>query len=170
MEYLKLGTIIKTRGLKGQVKVYSTTEFAVNRYKKGNFVILKNQENDDIKEFEIESFSTDGQFDYLTFKGYNTIESITPFIKYDILIIKEENPLPNNMYYHQDLINCEVFNNNICIGKVIEIEEFTSKKSLRILLKNNKTLLLPFIDVFIKKVDIKNKKIDVTLIKGMIEE
>ncbi len=170
MEYLKLGTILKTRGLKGQVKVYSTTEFALDRYKKGNNVILKNNETNEIKEFEIESFSSDGQFDYLTFKGYNTIESITPFLKYDILIIKEENPLPKNMYYHQDLINCEVYSDNSLIGKVIEVEEYTSKKSLRILLNNNKTLLLPFIKVFIKKVDIDNKRIDVNLIKGMIEE
>lgn len=170
MEYLKLGTILKTRGLKGQIKVYSTTEFALDRYKKGNIVILKNNETNDIKEFEIESFSSDGQFDYLTFKGYNTIESITPFIKYDILIIKDENPLPKNMYYHQDLINCEVFSNNSLIGKVIEVEEYTSKKALRILLNNNKTLLLPFIKVFIKKVDIDHKRIDVNLIKGMIEE
>lgn len=170
MEYLKLGTILKTRGLKGQIKVYSTTEFALDRYKKGNIVILKNNETNDIKEFEIESFSSDGQFDYLTFKGYNTIESITPFIKYDILIIKDENPLPKNMYYHQDLINCEVFSNNSLIGKVIEVEEYTSNKALRILLNNNKTLLLPFIKVFIKKVDIDHKRIDVNLIKGMIEE
>ena len=91
MNYLKLGTIIKTRGLKGQVKVYSTTEFAYDRYEKGAIVFLENPETRSMKEFEVESYSNDGQFDYLTFKGYNTIESITPYIRHDILISKEEN-------------------------------------------------------------------------------
>ena len=45
MDYLKLGTIIKTRGLKGQVKVYSTTEFAYDRYEIGAIVFLENPEN-----------------------------------------------------------------------------------------------------------------------------
>ena len=116
MNYLKLGTIIKTRGLKGQVKVYSTTEFAYDRYEKGAIVFLENPETRSMKEFEVESYSNDGQFDYLTFKGYNTIESITPYIRHDILISKEENPLPEGLYYHVDLINCDVYDDNKHIG------------------------------------------------------
>ena len=168
MNYLKLGTIIKTRGLKGQVKVYSTTEFAYDRYEKGAIVFLENPETRSMKKFEVESYSNDGQFDYLTFKGYNTIESITPYIRHDILISKEENPLPEGLYYHVDLINCDVYDDYKYIGKVIQVEEFTSRKSLRIKLENGKTLLLPFIDVFILNVDIENKRIDVKLIEGMI--
>ena len=167
MSYLKLGTILKTRGLKGQVKVYSTTEFPYDRYESGAKVLLQNPENKSILEMEIESFSTDGQFDYLIFKGYNTIESITPFIKHDVLIVKEENPLPEGMYYHSDLTNCSVYENDTLIGKVKLVEEFTARKSLRITLTNGKELLLPFIEVFIKNVDIENKRIDVKLIEGM---
>ena len=167
MSYLKLGTILKTRGLKGQVKVYSTTEFAYDRYELGAHVLLKNPENENITEMEIESFSSDGQFDYLIFKGYNTIEAITPYLKHDILIIKEENPLPKGMYYHADLKNCSVYENNELIGKVKEVESFTAKKSLRIILTNGKTLLLPFIEAFIVNVDIDSKRIDVKLIEGM---
>ena len=55
MDYLKLGTIIKTRGLKGQVKVYSTTEFAYDRYKKGSIMFLENPETRDLKEVKVQS-------------------------------------------------------------------------------------------------------------------
>ena len=168
MDYLKLGTIIKTRGLKGQVKVYSTTEFAHDRYKKGSIMFLENPETRDLKEVKVQSYTSDGQFDYLTFKGFDTIESITPYLRHDILIPKDENPLPEGMYYHADLIGCEVYSKNDLVGKVIAVEEFTARKSLRIKLKNEKTLLLPFIDNFIDKVDIENKRIDVNLIEGMI--
>ena len=73
MDYLKLGTIIKTRGLKGQVKVYSTTEFAYDRYKKGSIMFLENPETRDLKEVKVQSYTSDGQFDYLTFKGFDGV-------------------------------------------------------------------------------------------------
>ena len=38
MEYLSLGLILKTRGLKGEVKVKSSTDFASSRYKRKNKV------------------------------------------------------------------------------------------------------------------------------------
>ena len=42
-KYLKVGQILKTQGLKGEVRVFSTTSFKDIRYKKGNelFILLK---------------------------------------------------------------------------------------------------------------------------------
>lgn len=168
MNYLKLGTILKTRGLKGDVKVYSTSDFAPIRYKKGSHVFLKKDET--VLEVEVLHYSSDGKFDYLTFKNYETIEAITPYLSYDIVIIKEESSLPKGFYYHDDLMNCTLFENDIEIATVKSVEEYASYKSLRIVFKkNNKEFLLPFIAKFIKKVDIENKRIDVELIKGMDE-
>lgn len=168
MEYLKLGTIIKTRGLKGNVKIFSTSDFSKFRYQKGEIVYLRNNETNNIVEMEIEDYSEDHQFDYVTFKGYNTIEAITPFIKNDILITKEDHPLPDGLYYHQDLETCSIYENNIEIAKVLNVEDFNAYKSLRIKFNDTKKeLLLPFIEPFIVNVDIKNKRIDVKLIEGM---
>ena len=168
MEYLKLGTIIKTRGLKGNVKIFSTSDFSSERYQKGKKVFVRNNENSSIKEMEILDYSFDNQFDYVTFKGYESIEEITPFLKHDILIIKEEHPLPEGVFYHQDLQQCFIYENNQKIAEVISVEEYSSYKSLRIkYFHNNKVFLLPFIDTFIKNVDLDNKRIDVSLIEGM---
>lgn len=170
MEYLKLGTIIKTRGLNGNVKIYSTSDFAASRYQKGNKVFLRNNEDNSLKEFEVLDYSYDGNFDYVTFKGYESIETITPFLKHDVLIIKEEHPLEDGYYYHDDLKACEIYEDNQKIADVISIEEYSSYKSLRIrFIHNNKEFLLPFIETFIKNIDIDNKHIDVKLIAGMKE-
>ena len=40
MEYLLLGKISKPHGLKGEVKIFSNTDFAKLRYQKGNVVFL----------------------------------------------------------------------------------------------------------------------------------
>lgn len=169
MEYLKLGTIIKTRGLNGNVKVFSTSDFSDKRYQIGNKVYLRNNQNNQIVEMEILSYSNDNKYAYLTFKEYENIDAIKPFLKNDILIIKEENPLPTGVYYHADLIGCVLIEEQNEIGYVIDVEEYSAYKSLRVKFKNGKVFLLPFIETFIKKVDIKNKRIEVKLIAGMKE-
>ena len=50
MEYLTLGKIVKTIGLKGELKVYSSTDFGAKRYLKGNKVFLFNEQTKDIVE------------------------------------------------------------------------------------------------------------------------
>ena len=53
------------------------------------------------------------------------------------------------------------------IGKVIKVEEYPAQSTLRVK-TNNKEILIPFVNAFIKKVDIKNKTITVRLIEGML--
>lgn len=171
MEYLTLGKIIKTRGLKGVVKVFSMTDFAKQRYKKGNKVYLYNEHTDTRIEATVESYSTNGQVDLVSFKEFIDINMVEKYLGYFIQIKKDEAPkLQSGYYYHSDLIGCSIINQeNATIGKVIKVEEFTAQKSLRIELENGKHFLLPFVEPFIKNIDIKNKVINVELIKGMAE-
>ena len=56
------------------------------------------------------------------------------------------------------------------VGVVNEVLNILGRKSLKIKLnKNGKFIQVPFVNNFIKNVDINNKKIEVSLIKGMIE-
>ncbi len=168
MNYLKVGTIIRTKGLKGEVRVFSTTNFPEKRYKKGAKLFLKREDSDAMQEVTVHSRSFDGKFDLITFEGYDTIEAISPFLKADLFIVKEEHPLPEGYFYYTDLENCIVYDKNQKIGKVQSIEDYNGKISLRIE-RNGKTFLLPFYDAFIEKVDISEKRIDVHLIEGMLE-
>ena len=172
MKYLSLGVILKTRGLKGEVKVKSSTDFALLRYKKNNKVYLYNEKTQDLKEVHILSYSPINGFDYLIFKELNDINLVTPFIGYQIVVNKEEHPpLKKDSYYYDDLIDCKVIDqDNIEIGIVTKIEEYSANETLRIKLNNGKDLLLPFVKAFIKKVDIDSKTINVELIEGMIEK
>ena len=78
MSYLKVGTIIRTRGLKGEVRVYSTSDFSDLRYKKGAKLFAKPLNQDEMIEVEVKSHSFDGKFDLVTFANYEAIEAITP--------------------------------------------------------------------------------------------
>lgn len=170
MEYLALGLILKTRGLKGEVKVKSSTDFASLRYKKKNKVYLYNEETGDLKEVHIFSYQSIQGFDYVSFEELRDINLVLPYIHYQIVVKKEEQPkLKKDTYYFSELIGCKVIDQNSnVIGEVIKIEEYSANQTLRIRLENGKDLLLPFMKAFIKKVDIENKEVHCHLIEGML--
>lgn len=170
MEYLSLGLILKTRGLKGEVKVKSSTSFASLRYKKKNKVYLINEKTEDILEVHVNSYSFHQGFDYVSFIELNDINLVLPYIGYQIVVKKEEQPkLKKDTYFYGDLVGCKVIDqNNNEIGDVIKVEEYSANQTLRIKLANGKDLLLPFMKAFIKNVDIENKIIHCELIEGMI--
>lgn len=172
MNYLSLGVILKTRGLKGEVKVKSSTDFASERYKKNHKVYLLDSKTQEAKEVHIKSYSNQMGFDYVSFVELPDINLITPYIGRQIVVIKEEQkPLGKDNYYFSDLIGCEVFDQeDQKIGEVIKIEEYASYHTLRIKLLSGKDLLLPFVKAFIKDVDIRNKIIKASIIEGMIEK
>jgi 16S rRNA processing protein RimM len=170
MEYLALGLILKTRGLKGEVKVKSSTDFASLRYKKKNKVYLYNEETQDLKEVHVFSYSSIQGFDYVSFEELRDINLVLPYIHYQIVVKKEEQPkLKKDTYYFSELVGCKVIDqNNNSIGEIIKIEEYSANQTLRIRLENGKDLLLPFVKAFIKKVDIERKEVNCHLIEGMI--
>ena len=65
MEYLSLGRIIKTKGLKGVVKIISCTEFGSQRYKKGNVVYLENPQTHEMVKMTVAYYNKEKGFDYI---------------------------------------------------------------------------------------------------------
>lgn len=170
-DYLNVGIIIKTRGLKGTFKIKSTSYFAKERYKKNSEIYLVNEKEEIEKKLTVKSYSNEGEFDFVTFNEISSIEEAEKYIGWYLQIKKDElPPLPKNTYYFNDLLNlsCVDEEGNI-FGTVKKVEDFTSQISLRIELKNKKTILIPFVDFYIKKVDLENKIITIHLIPGIIE-
>ena len=139
-----VGKIVNTYGLKGALKVYSTTDFAPLRYQKNAIVTLYHPQTHHQIQMTIASYRNLKGMDIITFKGLEDINLV------------------------QDLIDCEVFVDNQSVGKVIEIQNCGNQYNLRIQNQKEKSFLYPFIHRFLKNVDILNKRIDLNPIKGMI--
>lgn len=168
--YLKVGKILKTQGLKGEIRVFSTTSFKDIRYKKGNelFILLK---DGTYKKVIVNSFYSKGEnLDVISFKNYDSIESIEPFIGLELCALKDENILFDDEYFYEDLKDCKIFDEEKNeLGTVTSVEEFPAQETLKILGNNKKFFYVPFNDFFIKEVDIKNKIIIIHVIEGLIE-
>ena len=169
MEYLKLGTILDSFGLDGTIKVYSTTNNKKMRYKKGTHIFLYNPNNESREEYEVISFRTTGQFDFVKLNGVSTPEKEKKFKGFEIHTIKDRNDLDVGYYFYSDLEGCNVLNGEKeILGKVSKVEEFPAQITLRVQRKGKPDFFVPFIKQFIINVDIENKEIIINVIEGML--
>ena len=84
MEYLIVGTIVRTIGLKGEVKIYPSTHFRDSRFSKGSHVFLLNENKEIEEDLLIVKHAKNGECDNLIFEGYDTIEKAEKLLKKDL--------------------------------------------------------------------------------------
>ena len=167
MEYLTLGTVIDAFGLDGTLKVISSTYFAEKRYKKDAKILLFNKKNE-YEILTIVSFRTNKGIDFIKTQEITTKEEALERKGSFLKVEKDNSTLNKGDYYFSDLEKCDVYDNESRLGKVIKVEEFPSVITLRVKRDNGKDFFVPFIKEFIKKVDIKNYKIYINVIEGML--
>lgn len=166
-EYLEIGQIVNSYGIKGFMKVVPFTD-DITRFEKLKtvFVEYKNK----LEELEIEEVKFHKNLVLLKVKGIDNIENIEKY-KNCYLKINRENAakLPENTYFIVDLIGIEVFNEEeTSLGKIIDVFPTGSNDVYVVKDELGKQILLPAIKSVIKEVDISNKKMKVHLIKGLV--
>lgn len=167
--YLKVGKILKPRGLNGEVKVFSTTSFKNIRYKKGNELFVE-LDKDNLIPVHIKKYSAkEGNIDVLQFEEYQNVNDLDPILGKDLLSVKDDQILKTNEYFFSDLENLVVYDENKNeLGKVIKVEEFPSQITLKVEGKDKKSFFVPFNDFFIKEVNISNNYIIINVIEGLL--
>ena len=167
MEYLRLGTISGSFGLDGTLKVISSTDFPDYRYEEGNVIYLYNPQTKERQELTVESFRTSGKIDFVKVQEINVKEEADKLKSYELQCEKDE--LEEGFYYFSDLEKMEVIDEegNV-LGKVKKVEEYPAQITLRVSRKNGPDFFVPYIDAFIIKTDLKNNKITIRVIGGML--
>ncbi len=103
---LRVGVIASTHGIKGEVKVYPTTDDPTR------FEYLKEAIIDagrDTRTVEIENVKYFKQFVILKFKGIDDINDVEKYVKKDLLVTRDNAvPLEEGEYYICDLVGLKV--------------------------------------------------------------
>lgn len=164
METIKIGLIANTHGLKGEVKVKSFSGFNAVRYAKEKKLYLSFQ--NDVIELKVHTYRENKGFVYISFEGLLDINEIEKYKGCELFIdVKDQHNLEEDEVYYKDLLGCEVFDeDNQSIGIVNDILETGANPVLRI----NETILVPYVEAFVKHVDIQNKKIIIHVIEGLL--
>ena len=168
MEFLTVGQVVRTIGLKGEVKIYPSTHFRDTRFKKGSRVFLLNDNNEIERELTIKSHRVNGNCDNLIFEEISSIEEAEKINKKYLFVEKNREILGKNEFFYSDLVGMKVdFDNGNEIGVVKAIEEYNSYVTLRVK-TNGKDVLVPFVEAFIKSVSLEEKQIIVKFIEGLL--
>lgn len=168
MEYLEIGQIVNTQGLKGEVRIYPYTD-DIKRFDELKKIYV---EIDNVKiKLDIKSVR---YYKNLVIAKFNNIDTIEDAMKYKgkYIFIDEEDKLdlPEDTYYIADLIDCMVINNDTQsqVGKVVDVFSTKANDVYVVKTEEGREILIPAIKKIIVSIDIKSKKIIVNNLEELI--
>ena len=167
---LKVGKIVNTHSLKGEVKVISSTDFEEERFKKGSKLLIT-RGNQLIREVVVQSYRNHKNFLLVKFEGIDSVEEAEKLKNLQIKIDSDEvGELEENEFYFHEIIGCQVFDENRkLLGEIIEILTPGANDVWVIKGENGKEILIPYIEDVVKKIDITNKKVNIEVMEGLID-
>jgi 16S rRNA processing protein RimM len=169
-KWFNVGKIVNTHGIKGEVRVISKTDFAEERYKKGNKLFIFMNENEDPIEVTVKTHRVHKSFDLLTFDEYDNINQVEKF-KGALIKIPENqlSKLDEGEYYFHEIIGCKVITENgEEIGIVKEILTPGANDVWVVKRKKGQDVLIPYIEEVVKNVDVEEKIITIHLMEGLL--
>lgn len=166
-EFLEIGQIVNTFGIKGMVKVKPFTD-DITRFDYLEKVYVESQKNK--KEYEIEEVKYHKDMVLIKFKGIDRIEEAELLRNSYLKVDRNDEPdLEEGTYYIVDLIGLDVYSDEgNLLGKVDDIFNNGSCDIYAVKDELGKQLLLPAISDVIKEINLEEKMIVVHILKGLI--
>ena len=166
-QLLQVGVISSTHGIRGEVKVFPTTDDPA-RFRKLKQVILDTGREQ--KSLEIEGVKFFKQFVILKFKGIDNINDIEKYKGRDLWIPREEaQELDEDEYYIADLLGMKVLlEDGSEFGTLKNVMETGANDVYIVDSVEHGEVLLPAIKECILDVDIETNTMTVHLMKGLL--
>ena len=166
---LRVGVIASTHGIRGEVKVFPTTDSAA-RFKKLRQVILDTGEEE--LYLEVEGVKFFKKFAILKFRGIDNINEIERYKGKELYVDRENaQRLGRNEYYIADLLGMEVTQDTgRRLGVLRDVIETGANDVYVVTMENKKELLIPAISQCILRVDVESGVMEVHLLEGLLEE
>ncbi len=143
-EYLRVGVFASTHGIRGEIKVFPTTE-DVNRFRKLKKLVMETRKGERIP-LEIEGVKFFKGMAILKFKGMDDINQIEQYRGSDLLVAREDAiPLEEGEFYVADLLGLPVLDEEGReLGRLKEVLQ-TGANDVYVVDNGQRELLLPAI-------------------------
>ncbi|MBU8573218.1 ribosome maturation factor RimM [Bacillus pumilus] len=171
-EWLNVGKIVNTHGVRGEVRVVSKTDFPEERYKKGSVLYIFKQGQGEPLKVTVASHRQHKQFDLLTFEEISSLNE-AELLKESILKVEKEHlgALDEGEFYFHQIIGCEVYDEeDQLVGQIKEILTPGANDVWVVGRKGKKDALIPYIPSVVKKINIASKTIHIEVMEGLIDE
>ncbi|MDI9475950.1 MAG: ribosome maturation factor RimM [Natronincolaceae bacterium] len=162
---LRVGKIINTHGIKGDLKVLPLTDY-MERFEELDWVYLDGNN----EKFYIRNVKYMPTVVLLSFKGYEDINLVKKFRdRYLLIDESQRRDLPEDTHYIADIVGLDVYTvENKHIGKVKDIIQTGSNEVYVIEDENDKEIMIPAVKEFIIDIRLDERKIIIDPIEGMV--
>ena len=162
MNYIYIGEVVNTHGIKGEIRIISNFQYKNKVFIKNMNLYLGNRH----QKMTINSYRKHKNFDMVTLEGINDIYDAIAF-KGDKVFI-DRDCIEIDGYFDEDLIGIDVIADDKIIGKVEKIIDTLAHRI--IVISGKKNYMVPYVEEYIKNIDLNNKKITINVIKGLLDE
>lgn len=167
-DLLRVGVIANTHGIRGEVKVFPTTD-EKERFKDLKKVILDMGKEQ--KVLEIQSVRFFKNLVILKFKGIDNINDIEMYKGKDLLVTREDAvPLEEGEYFIADLLDLDVYSDeDEKIGVLYDVMQTGANDVYVVKTEEGKEILLPAIDECILDIDLEESRMTVHIMEGLLD-
>ncbi|TAK05502.1 MAG: 16S rRNA processing protein RimM [Candidatus Manganitrophaceae bacterium] len=165
---ITIGTILKTVGLQGELKVSPLTH-SPQRFDRLQDVTIKTKEGQP-QQYRIERVRYAFPFVYIKLAGISSLEEAQLLAGGALLIPDEERmPLPKGSYYHFEIEGLDVFlENGTRLGKLEQILE-TGSNDVYVVKQDGKEYLIPALASVVKEINLKEGRMIIRPLQGLLE-
>jgi len=167
-DLLRVGVIANTHGIRGEVKVFPTTD-EKERFKDLKKVILDMGKEQ--KVLEIQSVRFFKNLVILKFKGIDNINDIEMYKGKDLLVTREDAvPLEEGEYFIADLLDLDVYSDeDEKIGILYDVMQTGANDVYVVKTEEGKEILLPAIDECILDINLEESRMTVHIMEGLLD-
>lgn len=167
-DFFQVGIITSTHGVRGEVKVFPTTDDA-RRFKRLKDVIVDTGKEQILMEIEGVKFFK--QFVILKFKGIDNINDVEKYRRSSLLVARKNAVrLSRDEYFVADLMGLQVHDEDGSeIGILRDVMETGANDVYVIDLKDGRELLLPAIKQCVLEVDVEAGFIKIHILEGLLD-
>lgn len=173
MKYFRIGRIVNTFGIRGEIKVIADTDFPEERFAKGEVLTILDKETA-VEQVTVEQSKLSKGTYIIKFKEYNNINEVERFKTMWLAINEDQQQdLEENEYYYHEIIGLKVLTtDNRELGTIKDIMSLGSN-DVWVVKRNKPKLpdaLLPYIEDVVKEVHVDEGYVLVELMEGLIED
>lgn len=167
-DLLQVGVITGTHGLKGEVKVFPTTDDK-ERFLDLEEVLLDT--GDELLELKVEYCKFFKKFVFVKFEGLDDINEVEKYKRCPLLVTRDNAvELEGDEYFVADLLGLTIVDDSgVTIGKLENVIETGANDVYEVLTEDGGRILLPAIKECILDVDMEEGIILVHLMKGLAD-
>ncbi|WP_210609910.1 ribosome maturation factor RimM [Priestia flexa] len=169
--WFKVGKIVNTHGIKGEVRIISTTDFAEERYEVGNKLYLFQEKQVEPVEVIVATHRKHKNFDLVSFEGYPNVNDVEKFKNSMVKVSEDQlSELEDGEFYFHEIIGCIVkTDEGQELGKIKEILTPGANDVWVIKGKGGKEILIPYIEEVVQEINIEKKEIMITVMEGLLD-